>query len=76
MASGDYEVVELTECFWIIRSEQDILFEVVTEWICEAQVTHRKSRVIEEKEDACLVHLGLAGERKQDYVCTVGKENE
>ena len=36
MASGDYEVVELTECFWIIRSEQDILFEVVTEWICEA----------------------------------------
>lgn len=35
MASGEYEVVDLTESYWMIRCEQDILFEVVEDWIDE-----------------------------------------
>ena len=30
MASEELEVVELTECYWILRSKQDVLFEVLS----------------------------------------------
>ena len=67
-----FYVVDLINSYWVLRSRDDIMFEVREREQNKKQITNRKSRVMEDMEADCLVKFNLSADRtKQNNRCKV-----